>query len=150
MLKYFGIILLLIGVTSPFIYYRKMQEKKVRELDKYLQIVNKCSTNTELFANSLTEILKSFDANYAIPNSKNELILKIKNAPVPERAKAILLDYFSSFGSESYTAECKKSHECKGELQKLILYEKGEMAHKIEAAGALVCAVSITAVILLL
>ncbi|MBQ1261114.1 MAG: hypothetical protein IIX96_03800, partial [Clostridia bacterium] len=48
--------------------------------------------------------------------SKERLLEDIRAANLPPRAVELLLGYFTSFGSDSYFAECEKANTCKDAL----------------------------------
>ena len=150
MLKYLGIILLLFGLIYPVISYKKIEEQKISELEKYMQIVNNCSRSSRLFADSLPGILRKTYGNSNVDTSKERLLEDIRAANLPPRAVELLLGYFTSFGSDSYFTECEKANTCKDALGAILESERTEGKRRISTLGALLSALGASGAILLL
>lgn len=155
MLKYIGILTVLIAAATPAIDYRRSSERRLSELEYFCRLARGIEERLR-YMRPIGEYIRTSDVSsvgYAI--SAGEELLSgadkvVKRLSLPDNVKERLSGYFSSLGEDTAERELSRIEELSAFLLKERADERERFTGGLRLRCAVCAAVGLSLVILLI
>lgn len=155
MLKYIGILTVLIAAAMPAIDYRRLSQRRLSELEYFYRLARGIEDRLR-YMRPIGEYIRSSDVSsvgYALSGGEELLSgadAVVKRLSVSEGVKQRLSGYFSTLGEDTVQRELSRAEELSAFLLKERTDERECFARGLRVRSAVCAAVGLSLVILLI